>query len=157
MGDSLKISIKKWALFILIPVILGGIVGFITMGSNDYKNLIQPSFAPPGWLFPIVWTILYILMGISSCIVYSYNSKESSIALKSYVIQLIVNYLWSFFFFFFKFRTFAFIWLLLLVYLVFDMIIKFYKVSKTSSYLQIPYLLWISFASILNLSIVLLN
>lgn len=153
----MKISLKKWALFILIPVILGGIVGFITMGSNDYKDLIQPSFAPPGWLFPIVWTILYILMGISSCIVSSYNNEESRSAIKLYIIQLGVNYLWSFFFFLFKLRTFAFVWLLLLVYLVFNMIIKFYKVSKTSAYLQIPYMLWVSFASILNLAIVLLN
>lgn len=153
----MKISLKKWALFILFPVIVGAIVGFITMQSNDYKDLIQPFFAPPGWIFPIVWTILYILMGVSSCIVSSYNTEDSKNAMKIYIIQLFVNYLWSFFFFLFKLRTFAFVWILLLVYLVFKMVIVFSKINKTSGFLQIPYMLWVSFATVLNLAIVLLN
>ena len=128
---------KIFAKSILIPVIVGGAVGFITSNAIDYNDLIQPVFAPPSFLFPIVWTTLYVLMGVS--------------------YGLTVNALWSFIFFAFKWRLFAFIWILILDALVIDMIIKFYKKDKIAGLLQIPYLLWILFATVLNLAVYLLN
>ena len=151
-GDYMKINIRKLLISIIIPIFLGSVVGFLTSGSNNYNDMIQPSFAPPGILFPIVWTILYILMGISSYIVSEKNGN-----LDIYVVQLIVNLLWSFLFFTFKWYLLSFLWILLLIVLVVIMIKDFYKISKISSYLQIPYLLWIIFASILNFSIYILN
>lgn len=141
---------------ILVPVILGAIVGFITSGSMDFDMLIQPSFAPPAILFPIVWTILYVLMGVSYGILKTKNLTNDRIN-KLYYSQLIVNLLWSIIFFTFKWRLFAYFWILVLIVLVVLMIKEFYEKNKTAGLLQIPYLIWIVFASFLNLSIYLLN
>ena len=141
---------------ILVPLLVGGLVGFITSEFVNYNELIQPSFAPPAILFPIVWTILYTLMGVSYGILKS-NSLTDDKTNIIYYSQLFVNALWSFFFFVFEWRLFAFFWILLLIALVILMIIEFYKKNKVAGLLQIPYLLWISFASILNLAVYLLN
>ncbi len=141
---------------ILIPLLIGVIVGFITSGYMDNSMLVQPSFAPPAILFPIVWTILYTLMGVSYGILKS-NSLTDEKTNTIYYSQLFVNALWSFFFFVFEWRLFAFFWILLLIALVILMIIEFYKKNKIAGLLQIPYLLWIIFASFLNLAIYLLN
>jgi len=153
----MKANFKNLLISILIPVLLGALVGFLTTESNNYNTIIMPSFAPPGFLFPIVWTILYTLMGISSYIVSESLSINKDDALKIYFLQLIVNLLWSFIFFTFKLYLLAFIWIILLIVLVVLMIIRFYKISRVSAYLQIPYLLWLIFASVLNFSIYLLN
>jgi len=150
--SNFKIYFKS----ILIPVAVGLIIGAITSSSIKYNTLIQPSFAPPAILFPIVWTILYILMGVS------YGILESKSLLNEenkfiYYLQLFVNALWSIIFFTFEWRLVAFIWILLLIVLVIIMILKFYKQNKIAGLLQIPYLLWISFAAILNFSVYLLN
>ena len=141
---------------ILVPLLIGVIVGFITSSYMDDTMLIQPSFAPPAILFPIVWTILYTLMGVSYGILKT-NSLTDDKTNKIYYAQLFVNALWSFFFFVFEWRLFSFFWILLLIALVILMIIEFYKKNKVAGLLQIPYLLWIIFASFLNLSIYLLN
>ena len=141
---------------ILVPLFIGGFVGLVTSNYIDYNNLIQPSFAPPSILFPIVWTILYTLMGVSYGILKSNSLTDDKINL-IYYSQLFVNALWSFFFFVFEWRLFSFFWILLLIVLVILMIIEFYKKNKVAGLLQIPYLLWISFASILNLAVYLLN
>lgn len=145
-------NFKKLIIYILIPLIVGGIVALITMPFMDYNSLKQPPLAPPGFLFPIVWTILYILMGVSTYLV----SKKETVPM-IYYVQLGVNALWSIIFFVFKLRLFAFAWIILLVILVVKMIIEFYKIDKVASYLQIPYLLWILFVGYLNLGIYLLN
>ena len=147
---------KIFAKSILIPVIVGGTVGLITSNAINYNDLIQPAFAPPSFLFPIVWTILYVLMGISYGILENKGLVDAEIN-SIYYLQLTVNAIWSFIFFVFKWRLFAFIWILILDALVIDMIIKFYKKDKTAGLLQIPYLLWISFATVLNLAVYLLN
>ena len=147
---------KIYAKSILIPVIVGGAVGLITSNAIDYNNLVQPFFAPPSFLFPIVWTILYVLMGISYGILANKDLNDSEIN-SIYYLQLTVNALWSFIFFVFKWRLFAFVWILILDVLVIDMIIKFHTKDKTAGLLQIPYLIWISFATILNLAVYLLN
>ena len=141
---------------ILIPLVVGGIVGLITSSFMDYMELKQPFLAPPGFIFPIVWTILYTLMGISYGILKSNNLTDSETDL-IYYLQLGVNALWSIFFFVFKWRLFSFFWIILLAILVILMIIKFYSKNKIAGLIQIPYLLWILFASYLNLSIYLLN
>ena len=150
--SKFKIYLKA----ILIPVIVGSIVGFITSNFIDYNSLIQPPLAPPAILFPIVWSILYVLMGVSYGILDSNLLVDSSIN-SIYYLQLFVNALWSVFFFILKWRFFAFLWILLLLTLVIIMIIRFYDKNKVAGLLQIPYLLWVTFATYLNFTIYLLN
>mgnify|MGYP004531456569 FL=1 len=149
-------KIKIYAKSILIPVLIGGIVGLIISSAIDYNSLQKPFLAPPSIVFPIVWTILYILMGISYGILKSKGLTDKKIDL-IYYIQLAVNAAWSIIFFLLKWRLFAFIWILLLDILVILMIIKFYKKDKTAGLIQIPYILWTLFASYLNLAIYILN
>ncbi len=148
--------LKTFTKSIAIPVILGAIVGFIISGSIDYNSLQKPFLAPPSIVFPIVWTILYILMGISYGILESKSQADSSIKL-IYYSQLFVNALWSILFFYLKWRFFAFLWLVFLIALILIMIKTFYNKNKVSGLIQIPYLLWTLFAGYLNLSIYLLN
>lgn len=150
--SKFKIYLKS----ILIPLILGGIVGFIISGSMDYNSLIQPKLAPPAILFPIVWTILYFLMGLSYAIITIYSDLDSDVK-TIYYSQLIVNLIWPIIFFVMKNRLLALIWIILLLILITIMIVKFYKKNKVASLIQIPYLLWTIFATYLNFSIYLLN
>ena len=150
--SKLKIYFKS----IVIPIIIGGIIGFIISKSLDYNSLQKPPLSPPSILFPIMWTILYILMGISYGILESKKLHDNSTKL-IYYLQLFVNAMWSIIFFTLKWRLFAFIWIILLDILVIIMIIKFYKKNKISGLIQIPYILWTLFASYLNIAIYLLN
>ena len=146
----------KYIKAILIPVIVGAVIGFITSNFIDYNTLKQPFLAPPAIAFPIVWTILYVLMGVSYGILDSNNLVDSDINW-IYYVQLAVNALWSIFFFVLKWRLFSFFWIILLVILVITMIVRFYNKKQIAGILQIPYLLWLLFASYLNISIYLLN
>ena len=149
-------KLKIYAKSILIPVILGVIVGFAISSSLDYNTLQKPFLSPPSILFPIIWIILYVLMGVSYGILEEkslINSKTKAI----YYTQLVVNLLWPIAFFTLKWRLFAFIWIVLLAILVIGMIIDFYKKNKLSGLLQIPYLLWTIFATYLNFAIYILN
>ena len=149
---------KALLISILISVGVGVLSSVITMnGMENYNNLAKPSLVPPNWAFPIVWTILYILMGISAYLVYSTDSPYRNEALRIYALQLAVNFLWSIIFFNLNMILLAFFWLILLAGLIVLMIISFCKVNKTAAYLQIPYLLWVLFAGYLNLSIYLMN
>ena len=150
--DKIKTYIKS----IAIPVIIGGIVGLIISPFIDYNSLEKPFLAPPSITFPIVWTILYILMGVSYGILKSKRLTNKEIDL-IYYVQLAVNGLWSIFFFLLKWRLFAFIWIIILDILVIMMIFKFYNKNKVVGLLQIPYLSWILFASYLNIAIYILN
>ena len=141
---------------IIIPVGVGLIIGLITSNSMNYSSLEKPLLAPPSALFPIVWTILYILMGVSYGILKTNSQADSEID-KAYYTQLIINALWPIFFFVFEWRLFAFIWLILLIISVINMIIKFYDKNKLAGLLQIPYLIWCTFAAYLNLAIYILN
>ena len=141
---------------ILIPVVVGVIVGFITSKFIDYETLIKPVLSPPGIVFPIVWTILYILMGVSYGILKSNNKIDSKIDF-IYYLQLGVNALWSIFFFVFKWRLFSVAWIILLAALVIYMIKIFYEKHKLSGLLQLPYIIWILFATYLNIGIYILN
>ena len=145
---------------IALPLIVGGVAGLLTRNSmQDFAALRQPPLSPPGWLFPVVWTILYILMGISSYLIATSGANPSAItdALVVYYIQLAVNFLWSFFFFTFQWYLFSLIWLILLWVIIIMMIKAFADISKPAAYLNIPYLLWVTFAAYLNAGIWLLN
>ena len=145
----------KLAKDILIPLLVGGFVSFIINPFIDYGDLIRPPLSPPGWIFPVVWGILYFLMGVSFHIADKKNLNNNDKLL--YYFQLGVNALWSVFFFILKWRLFSFFWIVFLATLVYYMIKMFYKYSKFASYLQIPYLLWCIFAAYLNIGIYLLN
>lgn len=150
--NNIKIYIKS----ILIPVIVGAIIGIIISPAMDYNNLQMPDLAPPSIVFPIVWTILYTLMGISYGILKSNNQTDEEIDW-IYYIQLAINALWSIIFFNFKWRLFAFVWIILLAVAVISMIRKFYSKNKISGLLQIPYILWVIFAAYLNFGFYILN
>ena len=142
--------------YLVLPLLVGGIVGFIISNFIQYDNLNKPFLSPPQLAFPIVWTILYILMGISFGILSEKNLLDSKSKFL-YYFQLLINALWSIFFFVFEWRLFAFIWIILLDIVVILMTINFYKKNKLAGILQIPYIIWILFATYLNLAFYLLN
>ncbi len=124
--------------------------------DNWYKDLTKPFFNPPNWIFSPVWTILFIFMAYAFYLIWT--SKDfKKFHLKLYFNQLIFNFLWSFMFFFLKNPTWAFIVILILIVFITLMAYHFFKVNKLAGYLILPYLIWISFASILNLTIIILN
>lgn len=154
-----NMNYKMLALFIVFALIAGGIGALLGGNMESFKNINKPSFSPPAIVFPIVWTILYILMGISSYLVCANKTdkKFKKRACFIYLLQLTVNVLWSLFFFRFNWYLFSFVWVVLLAILIIFMIIKFYKIKPLAGYLQIPYLLWTVFASILTYAIYTLN
>lgn len=151
---------KQWKTLILciaVPLAVGGLSALLTRDSMaTFNTLTKPALAPPGWLFPVVWTILYILMGIASYQVVI-SKKPNGAALITYGIQLIFNFFWSIIFFDLNMYLFAFIWLIILWLLILRTTIRFYRISELAGILMIPYLLWVTFAGYLNLSIYLLN
>lgn len=160
----IRVITKKNILGLIISIAIAEGVGLLsallTMNTMDkYKLLEKPSFSPPGWVFPVVWSILFLLMGIASYIVYfkGFDRKDVKSALLFYVIQLVFNFLWSIIFFRLGLRGFAFIWIIALLILIIITTFKFFKISKPAGYLMLPYILWVMFASVLNLSIWLLN
>ena len=149
---------NKWVLAknIVVPIILGGVEGLIISQFMDYDTLQKPPLSPPGFIFGIVWSILYLLMGIAYGVLV-YNGMADKEISKIYWTQLIVNLIWPILFFVFKLRLFSSIWIIILLILVINMIIKFYRKNKIISYSQIPYLLWIMFATYLNIGVYILN
>ena len=154
----MKIQWKKLFFSLLIPLIVGIISSFLIRDSVSlYEQLKQPPFSPPGFLFPIVWSILYLLMGISCYLILTTSSPFRPAALFLYSIQLFLNFLWAPVFFNLKSPLLAFLILILLWISAFQMIRIFYKINPIAAWLQLPYLLWLSFAAYLNLSVILLN
>ena len=154
------INLKKLITSLIIPLGVGILSAIFTMGSMDiYKEINSPPLAPPGAAFPIVWTVLFTLMGISLYRVRM--AKESQVdkekGYRVFALQLIFNFLWSIVFFNLRAYTFSAIWLVALIILIVANIIYFYKVDKWASYLLIPYLLWCVFALSLNIVIAILN
>lgn len=154
MGEVMsKIDYKSLIKYILITFIIGGLFTPFTMNTEFYKSLNKP-FEIPSIVFPIVWSILYLLMAISLYMVKKEDSSENYLI---YYIQLIVNSLWTLFFFGFKWYLFSFFWIILLIILVVAMIKKFYSIKPLAGYLNIPYFLWLIFAGYLNFMIYYLN
>ncbi|MBO4941154.1 MAG: tryptophan-rich sensory protein [Clostridia bacterium] len=154
-------QLKTYVVSILIPLLVGGFSAFLTRGNMMlYDEIIKPPFAPPTILFPIVWTILYILMGIGAARVYLKRDimpKEASKARTIYFLQLAVNFFWSLIFFNQRAFLAAFLWLVILWVLIILMLVKFRKVDLPAALINIPYLLWVTFAGYLTLAIYLLN
>lgn len=149
-------SKKTKIVFILISLAVGGLSAFLTRNNmNVFDSIQKPPLTPPAIVFPIVWTILFTLMGYSAARVYLEDPKSN--AIEVFGVNLVVNFFWSIIFFNLQAYTFAFIWLLLLIAVVVVMIIKFYRVDKPAAYLQLPYLAWLLFAGYLNLYIALMN
>lgn len=151
------INWKNLFISILIPNILGFLGSLLGNVSNGFDGIVKPSFTPPAIFFPIAWTILYILMGISSYLIYESSDDDKRNSLVVYGIQLILNSLWTLFFFRLKWFLFSFVLIIIILILVILMIAKYYKINKISAYLQIPYVLWLVFAAVLSFNVYLLN
>lgn len=148
-------TIKTFIISILIPLSVGIVSSLLTMNNMQiYSTLQTPPLSPPSILFPIVWIILYVLMGVSSGIIYLNNSIRG---LGYYAISLVFNFFWSIVFFNLRWFLFAFIWLLFLLYFIIKTIMSYKYTSNTAAYLQIPYALWVAFAGYLNFGIWFLN
>lgn len=155
----MKIKWKPLLIALGIPLAVGGLAVLLSGGMSTYETLNQPPLSPPGWVFPIVWSILYLLMGYASYrVLYSEGSMPKiRRALTVYAIQLLLNFLWPIFFFGFQWYLAAFILLLLLWAAILLTIKEFSALDETAGNLLIPYLLWVTFAGYLNLGVVLLN
>ena len=156
----MKRKTKALIFNIALPLIVGGVSAYISRdGMESFKALEQPPLSPPAALFPIVWTILYILMGIASYLVSTADTEphDADNALTIYAVQLGFNFFWSLFFFKLGWFYFAFIWLLMLWVLIILTIRAFGRTSKTAARLLVPYVIWVTFAAYLNLGTALLN
>ena len=158
MSSVHKINLKQLAISLAVSLGTGFLSGLVTMlGMENFKKANKPPLTPPDFVFPIVWTLLFILMGISAYMIYRSDKQGKTKALIVYGIQLLVNFFWPIFFFNFSAYLFSFIWILLLWLLIILMIKLFYPICKTAAQLQIPYLLWVIFAAYLNFGVYLLN
>lgn len=157
----MKTKTKTYIWCILITLAVGGLSALLTKGNMDvYETINKPPLSPPGFLFPIVWGILYVIMGASLANILI-KGREKGIytvpCVKIYALQLAVNFFWSIIFFNMRAFLFSFVWLLLLWVLIIVMIDRFSKISKISAYVNIPYFLWVTFAAYLNFMIYRLN
>lgn len=155
-------KLNKWLLIkcIAIPLAVGALSGILSGGGmRKFAELNKLPLSPPGWLFPVVWTVLYLLMGISSYLICTSGAEKKEIteAITLYFYQFVVNFLWPVFFFNFGWYLFSLFWLLLLWVMIILLIKSFGQISKLAAYLLVPYLLWVSFAGYLNLGIWRLN
>lgn len=154
---------QKWKPYLIsaaIALAVGGVSALLSRQGMDVYNAVavKPALSPPMWLFPVVWSILYVLMGVGAARVWQQEpSTQRSRGLNLYIVQLIVNFFWSLLFFNAQAYGFAVLWLLLLWLLVLGMILSFRRVDPLAAKLQIPYLLWLTFALYLNISVWQLN
>ena len=149
-------KVLKFIKSILIPVVIGGIVGFLISNFIDYNIINKPPLSPPSIVFPIIWTILYILMGTSYGILKTKELIDDETNM-IYYTQLLVNVTWPIVFFVFKWRFVSILWIILLLILVIYMTIKLYRKNKIAGLLQIPYILWTIFATYLTIGVYILN
>jgi translocator protein len=155
-----KSDIIKLVISILIPLALGAIAGRFTAQAvpDWYASLNRPSFNPPNWIFGPVWTVLYILLGISLFLIWKQiPSKQRNNALWIFSLQMFLNFIWSFVFFYFHQIGLALIVIIGLWISIIFMLISFYKIKPLAAYLNMPYLLWVTFASVLNAGYFTLN
>lgn len=156
----MKLDVKKLIISLAVPLAVGGLAGLLSReGMAEYSQLNKPPLSPPGWLFPVVWTVLYLLMGYASYRVWvsGAESREIRIALRVYGAQLAVNFLWPLFFFGLRLRLTAFLILIVLWILIWVTMRIFSKIDERAGDLLIPYILWVTFAGYLNLGVFWLN
>ena len=159
-GVFLKKNVKYLILFLAIPLAVGGLSAFLTRdGMEQFQKLNKPPLTPPGWLFPVVWTVLFLLMGLASYLVWKSDAPRHTVrsALTLYGVQLGFNFFWSILFFNMERYLFAFFWLVALWVLILATTLRFYRLSKTAGYLMVPYLVWVAFAGYLNYGVYLMN
>lgn len=161
MNKETKSKITAFIIAVAIPLATGGFSAFLTRNNMDiYEKIITPPLSPPSFLFPVVWTVLYFLMGVSSALIWKKrkeNKEETETALLIYAASLVFNFIWSLIFFNSGMYLFSFIWLIALLILIIATIIKYKKLSSAAAYIQIPYALWVTFAGYLNFGIFILN
>lgn len=158
--EDLKSKKKLLVVCLAIPLAVGGAAALLTMDSMEkFQMLKQPPLSPPGWLFPVAWTILYLLMGTAAYLVASAGADpaEKRDALWSYGVQLALNFVWPLLFFNLRWYLFAFVWLVALWFMILRTAKRFLHIRKIAGDLLIPYLLWVTFAGYLNLGVYLLN
>lgn len=152
------IKLKPLLLSLLISLGTGGLAALFTGNSMEfYQSLKQPPLSPPGWVFPLAWTILYSLMGVAAYLVWMRDSTGRNGALFFYGLQLIFNFVWPLLFFNARAYLASLIWLLLLWVLILITMARFFQETKAAGWLMIPYLLWVAFAGYLNAGVWLLN
>ena len=147
-------NFKKLVVSILIPLGLGFITGLL-IKTDVYSEIVKPELSPPKIVFPIVWSVLYILLGVSNYIINKDRKDETANLI--YYIGLAINLIWPFIFFNAREYLLALIWLLLLIFFVILMVIEYFRKNKLAGYLQIPYLIWLLFALYLNYNVFILN
>lgn len=151
---------EKLVASLLLPIGIGGLAGMFTSEAIPgwYASLNQPSFNPPNWVFGPVWTTLYTIMGISLFLIWKFPaSKQRNLAVLVFMVQLFLNFCWSFFFFYFKMIGFALVDIFALWIMIVVMLVQFYRINPLAAYINIPYLLWVTFASSLNIAYFFLN
>lgn len=166
-GKKEKFTFKKFLIavgFIILPLLVGLISSALTGDAMmNFGALKQPPLAPPAWLFPVAWTILYLLMGVASYLIFRLSPKtpvEKSLRkteLILYFVQLIFNFFWTIFFFRLELRFFAFGWLIAMWLMIFALIYMTFKNRKSAVFCLLPYLLWCTFAAYLNITVAILN
>ncbi len=152
-------KLKPYVISVLIAFAVGGLAALLTKDSMSmYEEIVKPALAPPGWLFPVAWGILYTLMGISAAMVYvKSRGRILGTGLGCYIISLVFNFFWTIIFFNLKMFLLSFAWLIILWILILCTILGYAKTSRLAAALQIPYLLWVTFAGYLNFMIYILN
>jgi len=164
MYNIFKVNDKKNLLALLLSILIaegtGALSGFLSMNTNKvYQSLNKPSFSPPAYVFPIVWTILFFLMAVAAYRIWMIGESGINVkkALILYVVQLILNFFWSIIFFRFNLLGLAFVELIFLLVFILLTTFEFYKHDKIATYLMIPYIIWVTFAGILNYTIWMIN
>lgn len=152
----MKENWKNLITAIAIPLAAGSLSALLAKdGISSFSTITKPPLTPPAAVFPIIWTILYILMGIASYLVIMKNPDEKVLSL--YGLQLLFNFFWSIWFFRFGWYLFAFFWLIALWLFILATTLAFFRISRPAGYLMLPYLIWVTIAGYLNLGVYLLN
>ena len=152
------VNLKRLLIALAVPLAVGGLSAFASGSfSEQYAVVNKPPLSPPGWIFPVVWTLLYLAMGYASYLVMTVGGRDAKDALTVYYIQLVLNFLWPILFFRFRLYTFAIFELILLIAAVTVMVIRFSHVDERAGYLTLPYLIWLCFALYLNIGVAALN
>lgn len=150
---------KKLIVCLALPLAVGGLAAGLSGGMDSYGMLVKPPLSPPGWVFPVVWTVLYLLMGYASFLVLTFDASSADVrrAWLFYGLQLLANFIWPLLFFGGELYLTSLLWLIVLWILIFLTIWAFSKVDERAGDLLIPYILWVTFAAYLNLGVYLLN
>lgn len=157
---QMKRSKTRFAIALLLPLAVGMVSAYLTRDKMElYQGIQKPPLSPPSIVFPIAWTILYLMMGAASYLASTTNKKDSGIFIANvwYLLQLLMNFFWTIIFFVLKYYLLAFIWLIGMYAAIIMCTMHYYRINKLASWLMIPYNIWMAFAAYLNLAIVILN